>query len=104
MKNLAVFSGLVMCALLISNICTVLQSEVAQASAVIGILYSDTTWTNENSPYNLTEAENLGFPAGMAFVSPEGKALIVLSANGDLHVAGRVRWSFGLPKEKGPRS
>jgi hypothetical protein len=48
--------------------------------------------------FRVTEAEKLGFPAGVAFVSPEGKALMVLSANGDLHVAGKVKQ--GLPRKR----
>jgi hypothetical protein len=48
--------------------------------------------------FRITEAEKLGFDAGLAFLNAEGKVLMVLCQNGDLHVAGNVK--TGLPKKR----
>jgi hypothetical protein len=38
-----------------------------------------------------TEAEKFGFGKGLAFLNQEGKALMVLTENGDLHLAGKIK-------------
>jgi hypothetical protein len=50
--------------------------------------------------FRVTEAEKLGFDMGVAFLNAEGKVLMVLSKDGDLHVAGKVKQ--GLPRKKKP--
>ena len=49
--------------------------------------------------FRMTEAEKLGFSSGIAFLNNKGKVLMVLTKNGDLHVAGRIK--KGLPVKKG---
>ncbi|MFB3887961.1 MAG: hypothetical protein ACE14S_00595 [Candidatus Bathyarchaeia archaeon] len=48
--------------------------------------------------FRMTEAEQLGFDAGVAFLNPEGDALMILLGNGNLHVAGEVK--SGLPRKR----
>jgi hypothetical protein len=60
---------------------------------------ADAVFAND---FRLTEAEKLGFEAGVAFLNAEGRTLMVLSRNGDLHLAGRVK--RGLPRKKRSRS
>ncbi len=48
--------------------------------------------------FRVTEAEKLGFGKGLAFLNAEGNVLMVLSRNGDLHVAGNIK--TGLPKKR----
>jgi hypothetical protein len=43
--------------------------------------------------FRMTEAEKLGFGRGIAFLNDEGKVLMILSRNGDLRLAGRIRSS-----------
>jgi len=38
----------------------------------------------------ITEAEKVGFGKGLAFLNPEGKALMVLTEAGDLHLIGKL--------------
>lgn len=45
----------------------------------------------------ITEAERLGFDKGLAFLSPLGKVVMVLSQNGDLCITGKVK--LRLPKK-----
>jgi len=40
--------------------------------------------------FRITEAEKLGFGIGLAFLNSEGKALMVLTAKGDLHLIGKL--------------
>ncbi len=41
--------------------------------------------------FRITEAEKVGFEKGLAFLSREGEALMVLSEAGDLHLKGQLR-------------
>jgi hypothetical protein len=49
--------------------------------------------------FRMTEAEKLGYGKGIAFLDNKGKVLMVLSRNGTLHVAGKIK--NGLPKKVG---
>ena len=50
--------------------------------------------------FRMTEAEKLGFGRGIAFLDDEGRVLMVLSKNGDLHLAGRIRTGLYSKKVK----
>ena len=41
--------------------------------------------------FSITEAEKFGFGEGLAFLSREGEALMVLTENGDLQLAGKLK-------------
>jgi hypothetical protein len=41
--------------------------------------------------FRITEAEKLGFGKGLAFLNQEGKALMVLTEDGDLHLTGKIK-------------
>jgi len=56
-------------------------------SGVCGTI-QDLVFANE---FRITEAEKLGFGRGLAFLNHEGRALMVLTESGDLHVAGKVK-------------
>jgi hypothetical protein len=55
---------------------------------------SDLVFTNN---FRITEAEKLGLGHGLAFLNQKNKVLMVLTENGNLHVAGRIK--KGLPKK-----
>ena len=51
--------------------------------------------------FRITESEKLGYSKGLAFLNDKGKVLMVLSKNGDLHLAGKVKnWTFKQKKNK----